>query len=75
MEFSKYKDIAELVALVAVIGSLIAATIELRQTQEALQAEAYQTRALDGIATNLTFAQGSVTVRRRLIARTATPRQ
>lgn len=57
MNIAKWKDLAELVALVAVVGSLLAVVIELRQTQQALQAQAYQTRALDGIATNLAFAQ------------------
>jgi len=57
MNIAKWKDLAELVALVAVIGSLAAVAIELRQTQEALQAQAYQSRAFDGIATNLALAQ------------------
>lgn len=57
MNVAKWKDLAELVALVAVVGSLLAVVIELQQTQRALQAQAYQTRALDGIATNLVFAQ------------------
>lgn len=45
MKFSNWKDIAELFALVAVIASLIAVVFELRQTQTALQAQAYQSRA------------------------------
>ena len=57
MNITKWKDLAELVALVAVIGSLAAVVLELRQTQEALQAQAYQSRAFDGIATNLALAQ------------------
>lgn len=57
MNIAKWKDLAELVALVAVVGSLLAVVIELRQTQRALQAQAYQSRAFDGIATNLTLAQ------------------
>ena len=57
MNMAKWKDLAELVALVAVVGSLLAVAIELRQTQGALQAQAYQSRAFDGIATNLTLAQ------------------
>ena len=40
-------DFAELAALVAVVGGLVALVIELRQTQSALSAQAYQTRALD----------------------------
>jgi hypothetical protein len=36
--------------LIAVIGGLIAVVMELRQTQSALSAQAYQSRALDVIA-------------------------
>ena len=57
MNVANWKDAAELVALVAVVLSLVAVVIELRQTQAALQAEAYQSRALDGIATNLALAE------------------
>lgn len=57
MSVAKWKDSAELVALVAVVLSLVAVVIELRQTQAALQAGAYQSRALDGIETNLALAQ------------------
>ena len=49
MKTSKWKETAELLALVAVIGGLIAVVMELRQTQSALRAQAYQTRALDVI--------------------------
>jgi len=51
MKLSGWKDIAEIVALVAVIGGLVAVVIELRQTQSALRAQAYQARALDVIST------------------------
>ncbi len=57
MNFANWKDTAELVALVAVVLSLVAVVIELRQTQAALQAGAYQSRALDGISTNLALAE------------------
>ncbi len=50
MNISRWKDTAELIALVAVIGGLIAVVMELRQTQTALRAQAYQSRALDVIA-------------------------
>ena len=49
MKVHKLKDIAELVALVAVVGTLAAVVVELRQTQSALQAQTYQDRALDAI--------------------------
>lgn len=51
MKISAWKDFAELVALIAVVGGLVAVVIELRQTQSALRAQAYQTRALDVINT------------------------
>ncbi len=50
MKLSGWKDIAEIVALAAVVGGLIAIVIELRQTQSALRAQAYQTRALEVIS-------------------------
>lgn len=51
MKISGWKEFAELVALTAVVGGLVAVVIELRQTQSALSAQAYQTRALDVINT------------------------
>ncbi len=57
MNIGKWKDVAELTALVAVVGSLIAVTVELRQTQVALQAQAYQARAFDGISWNFELAR------------------
>ena len=50
MKISRWKDTAELIVLIAVIGGLIAVVMELRQTQSALSAQAYQSRALDVIA-------------------------
>ncbi len=47
----------ELIALVAVIGSLIAVVVELRQTQTAMQAQAYQARAFNGIEWNMELAR------------------
>ncbi len=57
MTVHKWKDIAELVALVAVVASLIAVVVELRQTQAALQAQTYQARAFDAIGFWLDMAQ------------------
>ena len=51
MKISSWRDFAELVALIAVIGGLGAIVFELRQTQSALRAQAYQSRALDVINT------------------------
>ena len=57
MSIEKWKDWFELIALVAVIGSLIAVVAELRQTQTAMQAQAYQARAFDGIEWNMELAK------------------
>jgi len=50
LKLSGWKDIAEIVALAAVVGGLVAIVIELRQTQSALRAQAYQSRPLDVIS-------------------------
>jgi hypothetical protein len=52
MKNTNWKDIAELVGIAAIVASLIALTLELRQTQLALSATTYQARALDSIADN-----------------------
>jgi hypothetical protein len=49
MKSQSWKDYAELIALVALVGTLIAVVVELRQTQAALQAQTYQDRAFDAI--------------------------
>ena len=56
MSIEKWRDWFELIALIAVVGSLIAVIAELRQTQTAMRAQAYQARAFDGIAWNLELA-------------------
>ena len=57
MSIESWKNWFELIALVAVIGSLIAVVVELRQTQTAMQAQAYQARAFDGIEWNMELAK------------------
>jgi hypothetical protein len=57
MSIDRWKDWFELIALVAVIGSLIAVVVELRQTQTAMRAQAYQARAFDGIEWNMELAK------------------
>lgn len=47
MTIEKWRDWIELVALIAVVGSLFALVVELRQTQTAMRAQAYQVRAFD----------------------------
>ncbi len=51
MRFSSWRETAELLTLLAVVGGLIAVVVELRQTQAALTAQAYQARAFDVIET------------------------
>lgn len=57
MSIEKFRDWFELIALVAVVGSLIAVVVELRQTQTAMQAEVYQARAFNGIEYNWELAK------------------
>ena len=52
MKLSSWREAAELLTLLAVVGSLIAIVMELRQTQAALSAQAYQARAFDAIELN-----------------------
>lgn len=60
MSIEKWRDWFELIALIAVVGSLLALVVELRQTQVALRAQAYQARAFDGIGWNMELAQDAV---------------
>ena len=57
MSIEKWKDWIVLIALIGVIGSLVAVVVELRQTQTAMRAQAYQARAFDGIEWNLELAR------------------
>ena len=45
MQFSKWKDIAELVGLVAIVASLVFVGLQLKQGQEIALATQYQARA------------------------------
>ena len=49
MTKSSWKEAAELIGLLAIVASLIALVMELRQTQTALSAQTYQARAIDAI--------------------------
>jgi hypothetical protein len=53
---SSWRETAELVGILAIVASLIALVMELRQTQSALSAETYQTRAIDAIGELLDVA-------------------
>ena len=57
MSIDKFRDWFELIAPVAVVGSLIAVIVELRQTQTAMQAGVYQARAFNGIEYNWELAR------------------
>ena len=57
MSVEKWREWIELVALITVVGSLVALIVELRQTQVALRAQAYQARAFDGIQWNMDLAK------------------
>ena len=53
---NSWKETFELIALVAVVGSLVTVAAELRQTQAALEAQTYQERAFDAIDFQLAIA-------------------
>lgn len=52
----KWKDIVEIIALFALVASLIAVVVELRQTQVALQSQAYQSRAFQAYDNHMDMA-------------------
>lgn len=51
-----WRETAELIGILAIIASLIALVMELRQTQSALSAQTYQARAIDAIGELLFIA-------------------
>jgi hypothetical protein len=57
MRNTNWKDIAELIGIAAIVASLVAVVVELRQTKSALIASTYQARAFDAVATNLSIAE------------------
>jgi hypothetical protein len=60
MTIEKWREWMELIALIAVVGSLFALVVELRQTHTAMRAQAYQARAFDGIAWNFELSKNDV---------------
>jgi len=50
MKKANWKDIAELIGILAIVASLASVAFQLRQTQLALIASTYQARAFDAIA-------------------------
>ena len=57
-----WKETAELVGLLAIVASLMALVVELRQTQSAMLAETYQSRAIDAIGEALHIADSNYLV-------------
>jgi uncharacterized metal-binding protein len=55
-EKSDWKDIAELIGILAIVASLVSVAFQLQQTQLALIAATYQARAFDAIAEGLYVA-------------------
>ncbi len=53
MNTERWRFYAEMVGIAAVVASLMALVLELRQTQSALMAATYQARAFDAIDLNL----------------------
>lgn len=49
MIVNKWTDVAELIGIAAIVASLTAVVVELRQTQHALTAATHQARAFDSI--------------------------
>ena len=50
------RETAELIGIIAIVASLIALVVELRQTQSALVAQTYQSRAIDAMGELITIA-------------------
>ena len=62
MTRSNWKETIELVGILAIVASLIALVMELRQTQSALSAQTYQARAIDAIGESLYIADSEYIV-------------
>ena len=56
----RWRFAAEMVGITAVVASLIAVVVELRQTQSAIVANTYQARAYDAIEKNWQLAESQV---------------
>ena len=71
MKSAYWKDIAEVVGIAAIVVSLIVIVMELRQTQSALIASTYQSRALDAVG--VAWANSDSEVLGPLLAESALP--
>ena len=56
----KWRFIAEMIGIAAVVASLIAVVIELRQTQSAIDANTYQSRASDAVTFNTALMESQL---------------
>jgi hypothetical protein len=56
MTKTSWRETVEIIGILAIVASLIALVMELRQTQSALMSETYQTRAIDAIGELLDVA-------------------
>jgi hypothetical protein len=56
LKTTSWKEIAELIGIAAIVGSLVFVGLELRQTQTSLMASTYQARAFDAISTQRVLA-------------------
>lgn len=63
MKFSQWKDIAELIGLVAIVASLIFVGLQLKQSQEIALATQYQARAEATMNLSLTHIEAGYTIR------------
>ena len=62
MAKSSWRETVELVGILAIVASLIALVMELRQTQSALSAQTYQARAIDALGEALCIADSEYLV-------------
>lgn len=60
MNTERWRFYAEMIGILAVVASLLALVVELRQTQKAVVAATYQARALDAIAANRLLMESEV---------------
>ncbi len=60
MKSTNWKDIAEVVGIAGIFVSLVIIVLELRQTQSALIASTYQSRALDAVGVEWSKADSDV---------------
>ena len=60
MDRENWRFVAELIGIAAVVASLLALVLELRQTKAAVMTASYQARALDAVALNLALQESEL---------------